>query len=664
METIKDKMTVAEIENKYDLLGIPHFQRGLVWNDDSSSLLLESLYYNTPIGSFVLWKQNKQVYGKAYKNKYEYLIIDGQQRINTIHQIFTQNTGSEECWCINIEKALQKENLSSQAKKSALFVKISNPVNNFKKYLEKKESEKYKYLSMNKYQYNFVPISQLLSDNKFLIIHPEKAKKLRPQEFDHSKNPIFLKYLGPDIDAELETLKTNIKRILKAEIPVRVLYDKYAEVINVYNRINSGGIKASKEEIIYANISQVYTDIHKDLDELFKEVHDDKPLNEDRIFLRRMREKNFGFKFFIHVINIVVNHKRGTSQGKNQLNFTFLQNSNRIRNTKLEWKEILKDTKKIVIFLKEMLEEAGCDDFRFLPDVNSLLPAIFYFIKKNGDISAIEKTRLGKLTFSIILAEMSISDILKIQIRESEMGEIDDLLKTGKNQIDNVLKTKTKNTNSLQERFKEYLKNRTKGEMSIMNRYTLMFYWVLKNSKAKDFNYEQNIEKRREFEEELKDYRKNNKASQGEELFIDKSVEAEKEHLIVYSQLKNIYGDINRGKHIVSNIGNITFISKPLNSGDYGKFDRFMKIDSEPSDNLKKHCLMKKGNSKEDDELIQTFNELCKIFMHTKESKDSEKAGLDKKDISKAKKLYEEFIEKRRELIIESFLKRTVIYDE
>jgi len=48
--------TVREVLERVPQLGIPHFQRGLVWGVESRAALLESLFFDTPCGSFVLWE--------------------------------------------------------------------------------------------------------------------------------------------------------------------------------------------------------------------------------------------------------------------------------------------------------------------------------------------------------------------------------------------------------------------------------------------------------------------------------------------------------------------------------------------------------------------------------------------------------------------------------
>ena len=83
---------VKNILDNFPLLGVPHFQRGLVWQNDSVSLLLESLYFGTPCGTIILWetKRGRETdYGLPLlestkePQRPRFLIVDGQQRMPT-----------------------------------------------------------------------------------------------------------------------------------------------------------------------------------------------------------------------------------------------------------------------------------------------------------------------------------------------------------------------------------------------------------------------------------------------------------------------------------------------------------------------------------------------------------------------------------------------------
>ena len=46
----RDRCSTADLLQAYDGMAIPHFQRGLVWDDSSVALLLESLFFETHVG--------------------------------------------------------------------------------------------------------------------------------------------------------------------------------------------------------------------------------------------------------------------------------------------------------------------------------------------------------------------------------------------------------------------------------------------------------------------------------------------------------------------------------------------------------------------------------------------------------------------------------------
>lgn len=49
------RRSIDELLGFYEQMGIPHFQRGSVWDPAAVGLLLESLYYGTPCGVIILW---------------------------------------------------------------------------------------------------------------------------------------------------------------------------------------------------------------------------------------------------------------------------------------------------------------------------------------------------------------------------------------------------------------------------------------------------------------------------------------------------------------------------------------------------------------------------------------------------------------------------------
>src|SRR4030067_960755 len=107
-----------DILKYYSYLGIPHFQRGLVWGHDAVALLLESLYLETPCGALILWKPrepSREGIILPGAEQLRYLILDGQQRIRSIHIALSgtgeqggnveegeEDEGDEKVWCLNL----------------------------------------------------------------------------------------------------------------------------------------------------------------------------------------------------------------------------------------------------------------------------------------------------------------------------------------------------------------------------------------------------------------------------------------------------------------------------------------------------------------------------------------------------------------------------------
>jgi len=83
------------IENKE--IGLPIFQRAYLWSDEEKRLLLKSLAANLTIGSIILWHPVNEV-GMPFKNidgfelpdHPEYLILDGQQRITFLSNLYRE----------------------------------------------------------------------------------------------------------------------------------------------------------------------------------------------------------------------------------------------------------------------------------------------------------------------------------------------------------------------------------------------------------------------------------------------------------------------------------------------------------------------------------------------------------------------------------------------
>lgn len=165
------------------------------------------------------------------------------------------------------------------------------------------------------------------------------------------------------------------------------------------------------------------------------------------------------------------------------------------------------------------------------------------------------------------------------------------------------------------------------GAKSLMDRHVLILYWVLRKRGAKYLSYNNIPQKERDKLFEKPEYRDG-------EISLCERYQPEKQHLVPYSHLKNIYKVEKRpGKHEINDIGNLTYISQAENHFDTGLGGIPIKIEEEKSkENLEAHFL--KGK---------------------KELRENYENANNVKSNSEAKEHFVKFCEIRRDLILEGF---------
>lgn len=231
--------SAKDLLDRYRTLGIPHFQRGLVWNDDATSLLLESLYWNTPCGIIILWEPQKPVeYGKPLEgDACERLIVDGQQRIRMLHDAFQNGTwgvgevDDKREWCLDLMALPSFTGLIKRDdRRTRLFV-LTKPY-------DRKNT---------RYQQGLVPLS-IMTD-------------------DAAGGNICKINLTPDVvqieAARLASLKRLRGMMDNKAFAIRILREdetdnRIGDVVSLYNRINSAGRRVEAEEIAYATLVRIF----------------------------------------------------------------------------------------------------------------------------------------------------------------------------------------------------------------------------------------------------------------------------------------------------------------------------------------------------------------------------------------------------------------------
>ncbi|MFM2247584.1 MAG: hypothetical protein RL071_3658, partial [Pseudomonadota bacterium] len=86
-----------------DRLGVPHFQRGAVWEAGNRVALLESIFEGSPCGSFVLWSAGDgaapEAHGVPLRGRFgsgaaPLWLVDGQQRCRSMVSVFSALVGA------------------------------------------------------------------------------------------------------------------------------------------------------------------------------------------------------------------------------------------------------------------------------------------------------------------------------------------------------------------------------------------------------------------------------------------------------------------------------------------------------------------------------------------------------------------------------------------
>jgi len=291
------KMKLADLlfkeSDKFHIakFGLPHFQRGSVWDDRNIGLLLESLFYNTPIGILILWKPKKSKVSK-YGTTFEWssmehithLVIDGQQRLTALEKVKQDllNTTTKRFWALNcaalhnnpLTKKYSDQLVNTSLQRRGLFVQVTAQQQN-------KNDQRVARLVLN-------------SDHTLSIAIPEMIEH-RDQ---------FAK------ETEWIHLQSCVQQMFEQTWSV-CIYNQSAKgqytwdlpaMVSLYNRLNIAGRPVSSEERAYAALVRAQPELVNDwFRERFAHAHEEEKHNT-RKFMARKREHQIGMTFFLRCL--------------------------------------------------------------------------------------------------------------------------------------------------------------------------------------------------------------------------------------------------------------------------------------------------------------------------------------------------------------------------
>jgi hypothetical protein len=224
-------MKVSTILDQIDVgaMALPQFQRGYVWNRDQVRGLMASLYRRHPVGGLLVWvtmTENAHVRGDGYLQPGSVeLLLDGQQRVTSLYGIVR-----------GIAPKFFEGNMQTF---TGLYFNIENEV--FEFYMAQKMRDNPLWIN----------VSELMKRGVGEFIKP------------FTSDPEFSEKLNTYI-TRLSTLY-NIRDV-ELHIEQVTGEDKTVDVVvDIFNKVNSGGTKLSKGDLALARLCASWPEARQEM---------------------------------------------------------------------------------------------------------------------------------------------------------------------------------------------------------------------------------------------------------------------------------------------------------------------------------------------------------------------------------------------------------------
>lgn len=359
---------------------LPSIQRSFIWKDEQITRLFDSIMRGYPIGTFLFWEINTEILNKEeyilYKfiekydeimasknkelpipyiadkpNKNVTAVLDGQQRLNSLYlalqgTIKRKGRGPQS----NNKPKLEKELYFNLHSNSAPTEELEDDVNMYEfKFFSKQEFEE---------------INTQNGDSKL-----EGALWFRVKDILKYDEPgdlitkIAMKHNPPFIADSLAI--NNLDRLHARLVRERVInyfcakakhdennqkFTTLDEVTDIFVRINSGGTKLTKADLLFSRIVSVWEEARKEFEDLIQELNTRFKFNNDFIIKSCLMAINRGSKIKAELLT-----------------------KKNILEIRTKWDDI----KKSILDIRRFLEESGIFH-EFIDSYNSLLPLVLF----------------------------------------------------------------------------------------------------------------------------------------------------------------------------------------------------------------------------------------------------------------------------------------------
>ena len=230
-------MNISTILDQIDMgsVALPEFQRGYVWNRDQVRNLMDSLYRRHPVGSLLVWVTQTDQAADHARGEGQLaagvvkLLLDGQQRITSLYGIIRG-------------KAPKFFDGNAQAFTGLYFNVDHDPQEN-----------PFEFYSPRKMEGNplWVNVTHLMQRGI--------GEFMQPLFTNPTYQPKLNDYLNRINAAEgIKNIDLHIEEVTGADKTVDV-------VVDIFNKVNSGGTKLSKGDLALAKICAEYPEARDEL---------------------------------------------------------------------------------------------------------------------------------------------------------------------------------------------------------------------------------------------------------------------------------------------------------------------------------------------------------------------------------------------------------------
>lgn len=239
-------------------LQLPEFQRSWVWDDTKICKLIESITMGFPMGALMFLETGGEVNYKPrlftgvdlkYKNvEPEYLVLDGQQRLTTLYQVFmgkgpvetclerSKNTTIYRYYYLNINKALDENADREDAiiSISDKKIKTSDIGKNIDLDLRTREDE---------FKNMMIPLNLLFSDDCHDWL--DEMEEFYTEEFNKYRE--IKKCFRKQIVEPITKYKLPVIKVLRST--------SQSSVCQIFENVNRGGVPLNVFELVTASLA-------------------------------------------------------------------------------------------------------------------------------------------------------------------------------------------------------------------------------------------------------------------------------------------------------------------------------------------------------------------------------------------------------------------------